>query len=135
MKFLFKIRHLLLKFCYGVEIGAHLAYVGHYGATKDIQVRRIANEELRHMIEIKRVLNKYDQKPNLLFNAVFKAVGTSIKYLCYVSPDILLDYVAQIMEKFAIFSYSLMAELYPEHANIFLNMENNERIHELYFTK
>lgn len=127
-------RFLLLKFCYAVEIGAYLAYVGHYKASKDSVIKSIKRDELVHMVNIRKVLVCYSHAPNLVFNLAFFMIGSIIKVLCSVTPLVLLDGVAQIMEVFNIISYDLMAKLFPEHKEIFNDMEESEREHEIYLS-
>jgi rubrerythrin len=127
------VRHTLLKFNYAVEIGARLAYLGHYRVTKDPNVLEIANDELSHRQMILIILSNHNQSPSRLFNAFFTVVGTIIQYLCLVSPRSLLNIIAQIMEIFAVFSYNKLAKLYPGYHRTFEYMSDAESRHEKYF--
>lgn len=122
-----------MRFNYAVEIGAHKAYVGHYQRTKDAKVWQIAKEEVEHRVTIGGILYTYKKRPFFVFNAFFEAVGSIIQMLCKISPIILLDLVARCMEIFAVFSYNLMAKLYPEWSHVFLKMAKQELRHQKYF--
>jgi rubrerythrin len=128
MKFIF------LRFCYGVEIGAYLAYVGHYEASGDRFIKSIKRDELRHMVMIKRVLAAHGRKPSLLFNIPFLIIGNIIRLTCKITPLVLLDGVAQIMEVFNIISYDIMAKSFPKYKQLFNEMEQNEKDHEIYLS-
>lgn len=128
-------KYLFLQFCYAVEIGAHLAYVGHYRRSGDPEIRRIANDELRHMVFLKKILALYGKKPLPVFNAAFFLIGNVIQRFCYVSPLFLLDSVARIMEKFALFSYNTASDLFPQHNVGFDDMYAQEAEHEEYFKR
>src|SRR5262245_8650688 len=93
------LRIFLLQFCYALEIGAYLAYTGHYDVTLDNEVKRIAKEELRHMVYLKWMLINEGTKPDPLLNVMFLLIGYTIKYLCHVFPVSMLDSVACSMEK------------------------------------
>lgn len=124
---------LLLKFCYSIEIGAYLAYRGHFLVTKDSEVKRIAREELTHMVLISRVLHSYQTTPNAFFNFLFYVLGHSILALCYLTPHSALDFVASILEKMNVVSYNYMAKAFPEFREVFEEMQKNELEHEEYF--
>jgi rubrerythrin len=126
-------KHWLLRFNYGVEIGARLAYLGHYQATGDIEILKIANEELEHRTNCEWVLRSYGKKPFWGFNLGFLIVGNLIKQLCRVSPEFMMNLVARSMELFAGVNYQLLAKLYPEFEWLFLDMARAEMRHEAYF--
>jgi hypothetical protein len=123
----------MLKLSFAIEIGAYLAYTGHFSVSKDPEVKRIAREELRHMVYLKWMLNYYKSKPSLILNAGFLIVGTTIKYLCYITPKPMLNYVACIMEKINVYNYNNMANIFPHFYPTFWKMEESEREHERYF--
>lgn len=123
----------LLKFCFAVEIGAYLAYVGHYRSSKDKKIKSIMRDELSHMVYIKRVLASYDEKPTAVFSLPFLIIGHMIRLTCRITPKPMLDFVARIMEKFNVVSYDYMAKAFPEHSETFLGMMQNEYEHEIYF--
>lgn len=125
--------HFLLKFNYGVEIGAQLAYLGHYAATGDKQILKIAQEEQDHKDELYKILTGYEEAPSPFINMFFWLIGTSIRYACRISPKSLLNFVAQSMEIFAIFSYKMLAKKYPEFSCVFLSMSEAEERHRIYF--
>jgi rubrerythrin len=128
-------KFLLLRFQYAVEIGAYLAYVGHYEKSKDSVIRRIKHEELRHMIQIKRVLKTCGgRKPWIAFNLVFLIIGNIIRVLCKITPLVILDGVAQLMEVFNIISYDYFAREFPYFRPMFKKMSEQESQHEIYFS-
>ena len=124
---------LLLKLSYAIEIGAYLAYTGHYKVTNDKEIRRIAREELRHMVMIKRILASYNTTPNKLFNLKFLAVGNTIKYSCYILPKWFLNWGAGLLEILNVVNYNHMAKMFPEFEKEFKEMQRNEEEHEQYF--
>lgn len=126
-------KYWLLKFCYGVEIGAYWAYRGHHKVTNDKEVLRIAHEELSHMVLIKRVLSKTNHKPFWGFNLLFFLIGKTVYGLCFISPVIALNLVAGFLEKLNVISYTTMAKLFPEDKLLFQAMQENEQEHEVYF--
>lgn len=125
--------HLMLKFNHGVEIGARLAYVGHYFRTGDKQVLEIAKEEMSHQNYIQAVLNEYGQRPSILIDLSFILIGTFISLMCRISPIFMLNWVAKTMEVFAVFSYTKLARKYPAFDTVFLEMAKAELRHEEYF--
>lgn len=127
--------HIPLRFNYAVEIGAYLAYRGHYKKTGDISIRHIAREELKHRCLIRRVLKDHNAKPFWLFNWIFKVIGSVIETLCIISPVFLLDYVAQSMELFAIVNYKFLMEIYPDYDMIFREIIKSEENHKRYFSR
>ena len=127
-------KHVFLKFTYAVEIGARLAYLGHYKVTKDLKVLEIANEELEHRERVAKILACYGQKPLPIFNLAFTVVGTVIQYACHISPRFMLNFIARSMEIFAVISYNRLAEMYPFHELEFWSMAKAEKRHEDYFT-
>ena len=126
-------KHALLKFNHGVEIGARLAYLGHYKVTGDTKILAIANEELEHRKTVKRILETLGHKPFWGFDMFFTLVGNTIQYLCYISPKFALNWVASIMEVFAVFNYTKLARIYPRFDITFKDMAEAEKLHEDYF--
>ena len=126
-------RHVLLRFNYGVEIGARLAYLGHFKVTGDPKVLQISKEEKEHGLAIEWVLSQYGLKPFFLFNWFFYVVGNLIRIACHISPRAMLDWVASTMELFAVFNYRLLAKYYPDFREMFLFMAEEEDLHRKYF--
>ncbi len=126
-------KNTLLSFCYAVEIGAQLAYEGHYKVTKDKKVKQISKDEIRHQLILFEMLKERGSYPNALFNLCFIIIGNIIKELCGYFPRFMLNKVANIMELFNIFSYSQMAKIFPEYRDTFLEMQKNEQEHSVYF--
>ena len=123
----------MLKLAFAIEIGAYLAYVGHFNVSQDPEVKRIAKEELRHMVYLKWMLAYYKSEPSLILNAGFLIIGTTIKYMCYLTPKFLLDYVACIMEKMNVYNYGKMSKVFPHFYLTFIEMQESEEEHERYF--
>jgi demethoxyubiquinone hydroxylase (CLK1/Coq7/Cat5 family) len=127
-------KHLLVKFNHGVEIGAYMAYRGHYRRTKDNKVHMISHDELEHRATLKRLLAFYGCKPSWIINGFFWIVGSLIYVACQVSPRFMLDFIARVMEVFAVFSYTKLAIRYPGNSVSFLKMAETEKDHQEYFT-
>jgi rubrerythrin len=127
--------NLLLKFNYAVEIGAYLAYRGHYKRTGDISIRHIAREELKHRYILRRILRDHNAKPFWLFNRIFKTIGSVIEQLCRISPLFLLDYVARSMELFAIVNYKYLLDIYPDYDASFRYIIKSEENHKRFFSR
>ncbi len=126
-------KHFYLKFNHGVEIGARLAYLGHYRRTGDKRVEEIADEEMRHMITLHEILEFYGEESSQAIDLFFLIVGTAIRVMCLISPRFLLNFVASSMETFAIFSYGYLSIVYPDFEYIFREMATAEYKHEKYF--
>jgi rubrerythrin len=128
-------KHLLIKFNHGVEIGARLAYLGHYERTKDPLILKIADEEREHMIFLENILSMLGEKPTWLFDLPFTVVGKTVGWLCKFAPIFTLDFVARTMELFAIINYDYLARLYPDLEVHFSTMALVEEKHKEYFTR
>lgn len=126
-------KHFYIKFNHGVEIGARLAYVGHHQRTKDKKILAIANDELTHQTVLAMILKRYNDSPSRIIDSFFYLVGSSISFLCQISPKPLLNFVAASMEVFAIFSYTYLAKKYPEYNTTFTKMALKELDHKKYF--
>lgn len=127
--------HFLLKFNHGVEIGANLAYLGHYRRTLDPKVKEIAEDEVEHKLRLEFVMDQYGVKPSKLIDGSFLVIGTCIYWSCQISPKFALNFVARTMELFAIYNYSKLAYKYSRHGYgyLFREMADKEREHEEYF--
>jgi rubrerythrin len=126
-------KHFLLKFNHGVEIGAYLAYVGHASRTKSSKVWSISRDELYHREGLKFILDELGEKPSPWIDRSFTLIGKTIKWLCRFSPLWSLDLIARSMELFAIFNYNKLAIKYPQYAETFEDMAKSEQDHEEYF--
>lgn len=124
---------LAIKFNHGVEIGARLAYLGHYRATKDKNVLKIANDELDHRTDLLLILQECGTQPSDIIDGVFTLIGTGVYWACQVSPRWALNRVATLLEVFAIFSYRKLAKWYPQYKTTFLMMATTEDEHRRYF--
>lgn len=125
-------RLILLKFCYAVEIGAYLAYVGHHKATNCRGIALIKQDELKHMVHIKNILAKYGTSPSLIFNLMFLVIGHLVRVSCRFTNECLLDWIAGIMELFNVVSYDFMAKLFPDHKDRFEDMACQEAAHRMF---
>ena len=123
----------MLKFTYGVEIGAHLAYLGHYGRTKDLNISNISKEEKQHQEIIVTILREHGTTTNFFINSIFWIIGTIIRYLCYISPVFLLNRVATALEIFAVYSYKDLSIKFPKNKALLLEMGRTEEEHIKYF--
>jgi rubrerythrin len=128
-----KFNLIMLKFTHGVEVGAHLAYVGHYKRTNDNKVRLIASQEAQHQEQIRGMLASYGEKNSPVFDVPFSVIGNTVRYLCSISPLFMLNSVAKLLEKFAVFSYNDLAERFPDYRDELLEMAETELEHEEYF--
>lgn len=126
-------KHFQIKFNHGVEIGARLAYVGHYKRTGDEKILEIAQDELRHQTILALILKRLGEKPSKTIDSIFYIVGSTIGFLCKVFPKPLLNLVASSMEVFAIFNYTRLASKYMEFNNMFVDMALKELKHKKYF--
>lgn len=128
-------KHFLIKFNHGVEIGATLAHIGHYFRTKDDQVWNIMIEEMSHGRTLKCILKELEDKLSKFIDNCFKIIGNTIKILCRVCPIWSLNFIARSMEFFAVFNYGKLAKLYPDYAHTFISMATAEERHGNYFAR
>lgn len=126
-------KHFMLKFNHGVEIGAYLAYVGHAKRTDSNWVRSIAIDELNHRSELRRILKELGEKPNPTIDKCFNIIGRSIMFFCRFCPLWSLNFIARTMELFAVMNYTKLAIKYPKYHSQFTNMAQAESDHELFF--
>jgi hypothetical protein len=127
--------YLRIQFNHGVEIGARLAYEGHFLRTGDERIKLIACEERGHQAELAAVLRGFGSKPTPFFDVPFTLIGNSVKFMCKWCPLWSLNLVARLLERFAVFSYNGLAVAYPEHCELFMHMSFTEAEHERYFSK
>lgn len=126
-------KHFLLKFNHGVEIGARLAYLGHYERTKLNKVMSIATDELQHRITLLAILRNFGDDRSKTIDFVFTLIGNVIKFSCKFCPMWSLNLVARSMELFAVFNYKKLAVTYPQFKDKFTKMAHSEMDHERYF--
>lgn len=126
-------KHFLLKFNHGVEIGAYLAYIGHVNRTGSVHILKIAQEEMDHMLVLESILEEFNDAPNPIIDFVFRLIGTGVYLACQFMPLFTLNWVARTMEMFAVFNYLKLASKYPEKATVFKSMALAESLHEEYF--
>jgi len=123
----------MLKLFYAIEIGAYLAYKGHYEASGNVEIRRISKEELKHMILLKNILDMYGETPNIILNVIFLVIGYNIRLLCKIIPKFLLNRVAESLEVINVINYEYAAKQFPIFKDTFIEMQENEKEHEMYF--
>lgn len=128
-------KHFMLKFNHGVEIGAHLAYIGHFKRTGEKRIAMIIEEEADHGETLESILEYYGQRPSPLISAFFTIVGTMIQFMCRFSPLFMLDFVARSMELFAVFNYGYLSAAYPEFEFTFHRMARTELEHQQFFKR
>jgi len=124
---------LMLQFTHGVEMGANNAYLGHFARTNDPKVKEIADDELLHQEQIRDILAKCGSTTNPIFDIPFLMVGKIVGLLCLIAPLFTLNIIANLLEKFAVFSYNQLAERFPEYKEQLLEMAATELEHEAYF--
>ena len=61
----------MIKFNYGVELGAYLAYLGHYNRTGNIDVLFIAWDEHEHRKKLGEILDSLEERPSKLIDFGF----------------------------------------------------------------
>lgn len=125
--------HLMLKFNHGVEIGARLAYLGHFKRTGEAGIYTIIQEESHHRETLETILKQHGESSSKIIDGSFRIVGNTIGWLCKFMPLWSLDYVARTMETFAIFNYGYLAVRYPMYRSYFIEMGEAEERHEEYF--
>lgn len=126
-------KHFRLKFNHGVEIGARLAYLGHFRRTNDKKIFQIACEEFEHQQTLRKILQTFGEETSGPIDATFAIIGHLIFHLCAVSPHFMLNFVAMSLEAFAVFSYNGLSTTYPKYKSTFQEMAKTEEKHRLYF--
>jgi rubrerythrin len=126
-------KHFFLKFNHGVEIGARLAYIGHFERTKDPKIQHIIYDEEMHKIQLEIILSEYGEVPSKLIDGAFTFIGSTIRRSCKHCPIWSLDLVARLMEGFAVVNYVRLSKLYPKHRDTFGFMAMVEENHGRYF--
>lgn len=128
-------KHFLLKFNHGVEIGARLAYIGHFERTGELGIYKIIEEEAEHRLFLKSLLAYHNELPSTVIDGIFTVVGNAIRVSCRVCPLWSLDLVARVMESFAVFNYTKLARVYLSFAPTFAMMAAAEDRHGRYFSR
>lgn len=128
-------RHFLLKFNHGVEIGARLAYIGHFERTGEAGIHTIIQEELEHRQFLKTLIQYQGEVTSPVIDGLFTLVGNWIRVACRYCPLWSLDLVARSMEAFAVFNYIKLARMYPSFAPTFAMMAASEARHGRYFSR
>lgn len=94
----------------------------------------IAEEEQEHRQILRDILATLNDKPSDLIDDVFLIIGSTVCVMCLVSPRWALNWVARIMEAFAVFNYGFLARHYPQWRTVFEVMGRIEKAHGVYFT-
>lgn len=128
-------KHFWLKFNHGVEIGARLAYIGHFKRTGEAGIHHIIQEERGHQEDLETVLAENGSAPNYFIDLAFVIIGSTIQFLCKFMPLWSLDFVAKLMEHFAVYNYRKLGKLYPEYGQMWEDMAAAEERHAVYFSK
>lgn len=126
-------KHFLLKFNHGVEIGAYNAYLGHFKRTGQAAIHKILQDELEHRQNLKTILAWYGEKPNQTIDTAFEFIGKLVAAFCVICPIWSLDLVARTMELFAVFNYRTLAKMYPYFSGHFIEMAETEERHNEFF--
>jgi rubrerythrin len=126
-------KHFRLKFNHGVEIGARLAYLGHYIRTGDKKILQIAAEEFEHQQDLRKILQDFGEETCFSIDTSFALIGRVIFHLCAISPRFMLNFVAMALEAFAVFSYNNLSKAYPRYYETFQKMSRAEEEHRIYF--
>jgi hypothetical protein len=124
-----------LKFTYSVELGASLAYKGHFKRTGDLNIHNIYLDEIDHRDTLIMYIVANHHDPSEFLEAIFLTIGTTVGFLCKIMPTFLLDKVASLLEIFAIYSYYDLAKEFPEYSNTFIEMAETEERHREYFSR
>jgi hypothetical protein len=127
--------HFAIKFNHGVEIGARLAYLGHYERTHDRRILEIADEEACHRRVLRRILTSHADEPSKVIDGIFWCIGKSIGWFCRYAPLWSLNLVAKILEAVAVFSYSRLAKKYAFYQLEFELMAAAEKKHQEFFAQ
>lgn len=127
-------KHFSLKFNHGVEIGAELAYRGHYKRVGKARIAEIIEDEIHHRQNLANFLKELGEETSPFIDKAFTVIGTIILNLCAICPLWSLDLVASSLEIFAVFNYRRLSEVYPEKKEMFLSMAECEDSHQRYFS-
>jgi len=132
----------LLRKAYSGELGAALAYNGHWRSLKDpvevLEIQKIEQDEWAHRKRIGEMLSEMGSGPKRFKDSCILILGNGLKYLCFVSGWYLPMYVAGWLEARNVVEYEVAANLakeagYPQYTGDLKEMAEAEREHELYF--
>jgi rubrerythrin len=132
----------LLQLAYSAEMGAALAYRGHWRSLpqgeEQNHIQQIEAEEWEHRRLIGEILHQLGSKPRRWLEVKFFVIGTFLRFLCHLLGWFLPMYGAGRLESQNYREY-LQAASYAleckqrEFINCFLSMAEVEWEHEHYF--
>jgi hypothetical protein len=132
----------LLQLAYSAEMGAALAYRGHWGSvantTERTEIRKIEAEEWLHRREVGALLKDLLAHPRLDYELKYFIIGRALGFLCYLTGWFLPMYGAGRMESKNYREYELAAEYalgsgHLDYIDCLLSMAEVEWEHEFYF--
>jgi demethoxyubiquinone hydroxylase (CLK1/Coq7/Cat5 family) len=132
----------LLRKAYSGELGAALAYNGHWRSLKDpreiAEIKQIEQDELEHRKLIGEMLEELGSGPKFFTDKMIWILGNGLKYLCFIAGYHLPMAVAAWLEARNVVEYkdaarlALKAQL-PQYIKDLNEMSQAEHEHELYF--
>jgi hypothetical protein len=132
----------LLQMAYSAEMGAALAYRGHWHSlaktTERAEVRHIEAEEWLHRREIGTLLRDLAVHPRLAYEVKFFLIGTVLRWLCRLAGWFWPMYGAGRLERRNYREYAQAADFafdcgQIDYVNCLLSMAETEWDHECYF--
>lgn len=132
----------LLQLAYSAEMGAALAYRGHWRSLADpaerAEVRHIETEEWLHRREVGALLRDLAVHPRLGYEIKFFLIGTILSGLCHLAGWFIPMYGAGRLESRNYREYAQAAMFafecgHLDYINCLLSMAETEWDHESYF--
>lgn len=132
----------LLQLAYSAEMGAALAYRGHWcslaKSTERAEVRHIEAEEWLHRREVGTLLRDLAVHPRFAYEIRFFLIGQVLRRLCYLAGWFVPMYGAGRLESRNYREYAQAAEYaldcgHGDYVNCLLSMAETEWDHECYF--
>ncbi len=132
----------LLQRAYSGELGAALAYNGHWKSvqsrTERDEIRKIEEDELRHRRHVGEILAELGERPDPRRERKLRIIGRCIGIVCHVSGWFLPMYGAGRLEQKNIGEYETAARLARDagldrYVHALLDMAEVEWDHEQYF--
>ncbi|MBN9387287.1 MAG: hypothetical protein J0I20_04480 [Chloroflexi bacterium] len=132
----------LLQLAYSAEMGAALAYRGHWHSLADpverAEVRHIEAEEWLHRREVATLLRDLAAHPRLWYEIKFFIIGTVLSWLCHLAGWFIPMYGAGRLERRNYREYVQAAAFacecgHLDYTNCLLGMAETEWDHENYF--
>ena len=132
----------LLQLAYSAEMGAALAYRGHWHSLSNppekAEVRHIEAEEWLHRREVGALLRDLAAHPRLTYEFKFLVIGTVLRGLCHLAGWFAPMYGAGRLESRNYREYAQAAAFafesgHHDYINCLLSMAETEWDHESYF--